>query len=219
MEITTKRCIVLAVLLLAFGTLARLQPTRTAPWRTERWMEDALPTEIPGFRMDLSAEKPRQSYDAGERQYKMLLPYGIVCRVFRKGETGIDTVVIAGNDRDTFHDPYFCLPGQDWKITSSHEGVIQTKTRGTVPVSSIALEHPQFGKRRAIFCYRGPTKYHPTQNSLYLDWFTTELKLGKPPEGAFFRFMSVSDDVQEKDLLEFAAVYLDAATAMNGGVL
>lgn len=219
MEVTAKRCVFLGVVLIGLGTLARLQPPRVAPWRTEAWMESALPMAIPGYSMEISQEKPKQSYDAGKRQYEMLEPYGIVCRVFRRGEQGIDSVVIAGNDRDTFHDPYFCLPGQDWKIVSSREDVIPTLKRGKVPVSVIYMEHPKYGKRIAVFCYKGPSGFHPTQNTLYMDWFMTELQLSKPPEGAFYRFMSTDGETTEKDLIEFGAKYLDEALEESQGVL
>lgn len=219
MEVTVKKALVLAGVLLIFGTAARLQPAKTATWRTESWMEQNLPDSFTGYYMPRSAEKPNQTYDAGERQYKFLEPYGIVCRTFEKDDYAIDTVVIAGNDRDTFHDPYFCLPGQNWKITASKEDVIATKTRGNVPVSVITLTDPSGGNHQAVFCYKGPTKMHPTQNSLYLDWFLSELKLSKPPEGAFYRFMTVRGEVSEETLKKFSAEYLDAAYKMSGGVL
>jgi hypothetical protein len=221
MEVNTAtRCFLLGGALLAIGAFARFQPERVAPWRTEAWMEDALPLEIPGFSwVKSNGEKPKQTYSAPDREYEYLLPYGVVCRTFEKGDTMIDAVVIAGNDRDTFHDPYFCLPGQDWKITSSKEVLLPTKTRGSIPVSIIQLTSPQGNKQRAVFCYKGPTKFHPTQNSLYLDWFLTELKLEKPPEGAYYRFMTRKGEIPEKDLLEFAALYLDAANQISKGIL
>ena len=219
MEVTAKRCIALAVVLIGFGALARLQPPRLAPSRTEAWMESVLPTEIPGYTMARSLEKPNQSYDAGKRQYEYLQPYGIVCRVFNKGDVSIDTVVIAGNDRDTFHDPFFCLPGQNWQITQSGQIKISTKTRGDIPATQITLRDPNGMEHHAIFFYKGPSGFHPTQNSLYMDWFMNELKQGKPAEGAFYRFLSLNAATNEQEVMEVVGEYIESAGDNSDRVL
>ncbi len=218
MEVMVKRTLVFAAILGAFGAAARLRPVEVAPWRTEEWMESVLPKELPGYSYMPGPDGPGRSYRANQQTYDKLKPYGMVGRFFSKGDNVVDTLVVAGNDRDCFHDPYVCFPAQDFQIVSSHSATIQTRTRGSVPATVLQVKNGNL-EQYAVFFYKGPDGFHPTQNTLYSDWFWNELRMGKPAEGAFYRFMGVRGQISEDELKQVAVNYLDAASGASGGVL
>jgi len=218
MEVTAKRVLVLSSVLILFGVAALVQPRSRGSWKSEQWVEGALPTRVGDFIMKPSSQDPAVSYKATPFEYEALRPFGIVGRIFDNGKREYDSSAVVGNDRDCFHDPNFCMAGQYYNISGEHMVQLETKTRGVVPVSVMSAEDND-GKRLVAFCYLGPHGFHPTQDSLYADWFWTELLLGKPKIGAYYRFMTTTESDTEANLLDFAKAYLDAAKATSKGEL
>ena len=213
-----KRTWFLVVALGALAVAARLTPPKVAPSRTEEWMESVLPTSIPGFVFQSSGENPSQSYRVPQTVYDKLQPYGIVARVFVRGDVIIDTMVVAGNDRNAFHDPNACFPSQDWAVVSNSRAKLKTTSRGEFDVSILTVRDTDVD-HLTLFFYRGPTGIHATQNELYADWFRSSLQLQDAPEGAFFRFMVMRGDMKLPELLKFAGSFLDAADQASAGIL
>jgi len=218
MEITVKKVLLLSAAIAVFGAAAQLQPRARSNWRTEEWVKSALPVKVGDYKMEPSREDPTVSYTSPKSSYDILHPFGIVGRVFGNGTTRIDCSAVVGNNRDCFHDPNYCMVGQNWNILTEKIATIQTKTRGSVPVSVMSGEDSD-GKRIVAFCYLGPRGFHATQNSLYSDWFWNEILQGKPIMGAFYRFMTMSDKDSEDGLLQFVADYLDESKITSKGEL
>lgn len=221
MEVTTKRVVIVSLILLAFGVASQLRPQAATDRMTEGQVEALLPTSLGVFRMEPSESGVRDSavtYKGSAEDYRELNPFGMVGRVFTDGNKQYDTMAVVGNDRDTFHDPNFCMAGHYYNIENEHVVTLATQSRGSIPLTVMTVEDKD-GKRLVAFCYLGPHGIHPTQDTLYSDWFWTELQLGKPRIGAFYRFMSMSGSDTEENLLQFARMYLDAAKSISGGLL
>jgi hypothetical protein len=199
--------------IVAVQNVAKLRPGATH--RNEAWMETSLPTEVDGLRMVASRENPLQSYRASERTYKMLKPYGIVCRAFGTRRRAYDAIVVAGNSLDAFHDPNVCFPIAGWGVGESHVTSVTTRTRGNVPMTVMRMETPQ-GPRLAAFCYRSTVGMRASLEAMRNDWFWGELRAKMAQEGAFYRFTQLGRLSSEADLLAFASAYLDAASDKSG---
>lgn len=216
MEVALKRTLVVSVALLVFGLVAQFQPKSAAPARTEKWMEDHIPTQIGNFSMIPSADNPRISYKMSESTYKELNPYGIVARIFLHGERRFDTVVVAANDRISLHEPTVCFPGQDWRILSETMLTLDTKKRDKVKVMLLALDSSA-GKRYALYTFRGPSGTFPIRDHMFFDWFKAELR-GIRPEGALMRVMTCDPYTDAASLQEFATQWFDETYVTSGKV-
>jgi len=219
MEVVAKRAVLLSSLLVVYGVVALVQPQIRMHWWPESWVESALPRAVGDYRMTIQdPTDPSVSYRASSFDYEALKPFGIVARIFADGKNQFDTSVVVGNNKDCFHDPSFCMTGAYYDISNQHVVQLKTLTRGVVPVSVMSVRNDE-GKRLVAYTYLGPHGFHPTQDTLTSDWFWTELRLGRPDMGAFYRFMTTSEATGEKNLLDFAAAYLDASKVTSGGRL
>jgi len=219
LEVVAKRVLLVCGVLIVFGAAAQLQPKIRMHWWPESWVEQALPSSVGAYQMSIrDPQDPAVSYKATKFDYDALKPFGIVDRVFSDGKDEYDTSVVVGNNKDCFHDPSFCLTGQYYDISNQHVVDVATKTRGTVPISVMSVRNDQGGGLVA-YTYLGPHGFRPTQDALSTDWFWAEITLHQPQMGAFYRFMSVSANTDEKSLLSFASDYLDASKVTSDGRL
>lgn len=212
MEVMRRRVLVLSASLAALGAYNLVQVRPWSPQRSERWMEDRLPTVVDGLAMRPSRSNPRQSYRTDETTYRMLRPYGIVNRVFGTRQRAYDAVVIAGSSLDCFHDPAICLPMGGWPILASRTARVPTRTRGEVPMTVMTLRGPDGGLHHAAFCYRGAAGFRSDVDALRWDWFQGELANEHAQEGAFYRFVQLRGTDSDAAFESFVRDYLDRSS-------
>lgn len=219
MEGLRKRTLIIAVGFIAVGLGFRALARSPQPTRTESWMEKVTPKEIPGYRMEQSAENPEVSYKSPDMVYDTLVPYGIVARVFteEKGVKSFDVNVIASSTKDSFHDPRVCFTAQGWNIDKETNAVVKTKTRGDVPVTLAEMSHAKLGKHPAVFFYKGPDGFTPTTAGLKIQMLKHQFLTLKDQEGTFYRVIALRSDSTTEDLLKFTGEWLDEANKVSDG--
>lgn len=184
--------------------------------RNEKWMERNAPPQIDGYTFLPSAENPEQSYKMDKMSYEELKPIGIVSRIYQKDGQRFDVVLIAGESDYSFHDPRVCFTAQGWTLESQNESAIQTKTRGTVPVTMVRMNSSDEKNKLACYFYRGPNGFHASPFQLKFDMFKAKMLGTDDTEGVFYRFIPLTH-VSEDDLKKFVADYMDAAKQTSGG--
>lgn len=210
MEGLMKRLVILASIFVVAGATFLALPSKPASIVTERWMEDHSPATIDGFEFAKSADNPRVSYRSDKSTYEMLNPFGIVARKYRKGERQFDVVLIAGNDKENFHDPHVCFSAQGWTFDSDSVVTIPTKTRGNVP-ATLAVLSSQGKKSIAVFFYRGPKGFYPSTPNLGMAMILGPLTGDFKTDAVFYRFMPEYDGANPEDVIDFVAKFMDAA--------
>ena len=210
------RIVFLTVVLAGTGVVSNFVRTpRPAPI-TELQMRSLLPTKVAG--MDyLPGPEKGESYHMDADTYDKLDPAGIVARVFQGGEEKYDTVVIAGDNPNNFHDPTWCLPGQGWELGSRQETSIETKAHGTVPVSYFEAKNGN-QKMLVMYTYRGPLSFHSGINKLGMDFLTSDFLQKKDRLGVFYRFLSMGESTSVEATKRFAVDYLDSANKISKGI-
>ena len=199
---------ILGTLLLAVGLAATFTP-RIAQHRDEAWMEKRVPHNVADYDFRGSAN-PEQTYKMDPVTYETLNPYGIVCRVFDNGKAQFDTVVIHSNNSDSFHDPRVCFQSQGSELLNQRVRQVDTKTRGSVPVTFIKTSY-NGSERTAAYTYRGPSGFTDAPIPLMNDLFLSELKQGTVQTGTFFRFIALNPTTTEDELATFIGQFLDAS--------
>lgn len=213
----TRLIILLAVLAVA-GIASFNRHGNSDTGMNEVWLEKQLPLELPGYRMRASDSDPMQSYKMDDETYKKLKPIGIVARVFEKGSSAIDTVVIAGDSPDNFHDPTWCLPGQGWKLQDRKDTVVHTKTRGDVPFSYFSATNANGDNLLVAYTFKAGGGYHATITKLTFDMWLKEFVTGQKQVGAFYRFLTLDPGMTLDGLTKFAADYLDQTKDTSKGL-
>lgn len=216
MEGLIKRTFVFAALLVGTGSYFMATRGKEPPAITEQWMESQLPQEVDGYTYEKSEDNPQQSYRMGQSSYDILQPYGIVCRIYTKGQDRFDAVVISSRSKDSFHEPRVCFGGSGLILENQREVTIKTQTRGEVPITITTL----FGRgarQPAAFFYKGPRGFTGVPNRLKLQIFKDELLKGEAPIGHFYRFIATHPGATEDELKEFVAKYIDASNESSGG--
>ena len=213
-----QRLIILLAILAVAGFASFNRHGKSDTGMNEAWLAKALPMEIPGFKMHASDSNPMESYHMDAETYNKLKPIGIVARVFEEGNRSIDTVVIAGDSPDNFHDPTWCLPGQGWKLEDRKDTVVHTKTRGDMPFSYFSATNANGDKLLVAYTFKAAGGYHATITRLTLDMWWKEFVSGQKQVGAFYRFLTQNPDTNLDGLTKFAADYLDQAKETSNGV-
>jgi hypothetical protein len=209
---------VLTVVLLLVGALTAFAPRAKGVTKSEEWLIERLPNEIPGFTMVQGNGNPKVSYTMGQETYDKLKPMGIVARVFENTDRRIDTVAIVGESPDNFHDPTWCLPGQGWVLEPRKETVVETKTRGVVPISYFGAKGN--GRQMIVaYTFKGPSAFTDSITKLTLDMWGKEFIQGRPQPGVFYRFLALDERTNLDDLKVFIANYLDKAGERGENVL
>ncbi len=211
-----KRAVALAALFLLFGGVLALSTRKDYDAKTEQWMEEKAPLRFDGYTMLPSADNPMQSYRMNESTYRALAPFGIVSRVYMQGNDLYDVVLIASQSKDSFHDPRICFGSQGWELVDLETAQVQTKNRGTVPVTVARMDGPQ-KDQLTVFFYRGPDGFHAATWRVKLGMFLEQLKGGRNIDGVFYRIIPNHSGATRDDLLVFTAEYLDAAYETSGG--
>lgn len=216
MEGLKKRIGALAIIMGAFGIAQLATPKASLKARTESWMEDTSLTEFNGWHMVQSQENPKQTYRMNQATYDTLKPFGIVSRVFEKGNRSFDVVLIASNRRESFHDPRICFTGQGYVIQK--EGVldIPTKTRGVAKATSVEMNGPD-GPSKALYFYRGPDGFAPTTRDLKVGMVMNLIRGNTDVDGVFYRIIPRDKNESLDDVVAFAGEYLDASGPFSKG--
>lgn len=212
-----KRSIALAVLFVACGTLARVTASTQTPARSETWLEDVVPMQVDGTTARSASDgSTRYTYKMDKSTYDELKPYGIVARVFEPKGASVDTVVIASNDKESFHDPRVCFTAQGYSIDQQETVQIPT-SHGNVPATLAALKGKE--DSLAVYLYKGPNRYVASTNDIKMDLFVEKLLHRRSPDGIFFRFIRLSPTMSKDDFLKFIGSYLDSAEKTSQGYL
>ena len=214
----TRLFILLAVLAVA-GIASFNRHGNSDTGMNEAWLQKELPSQMAGYTMQKSDSNPQESYHMDDETYKKLKPIGIVARVFdQHGSHAIDTVVIAGDSPDNFHDPTWCLPGQGWKLQDRKDTIIHTKTRGDVPFSYFSATNGNGDNLLVAYTFKAGGGYHATITKLTVDMWFKEFFSGQKQVGAFYRFLTLDPGMTLDSLTKFAAEYLDQAKDTSNGL-
>ena len=95
--------------------------------------------------------------------------------------------------------------------------MVQTETRGAVPITVTQMESTEREVKIAAFLYRGPSQFYGTTKELKLGMFLQQLKGDSNTDGAFYRFIPTHDDADIDELKVFIGEYLDAANKASDG--
>lgn len=216
MEGLKLRAFVVAGVLLAMGAIVGLsaQPV-SAGGKSEDWMKEQALTKVGAYRMETSHDDPGVTYRMPQSTYDVLVPYGIVARVFRHENQSYDVVLIASRDRRSFHDPRVCFSAQNYQIESEETIEIPTKTRGTIPATLAKMKGPN-GPTVAVFFYRGPHGFHASTMGLKWALLFDQLKGKSDLDGVFYRIIP-SGDLSTDKLVRFIGMYMDESGRHSKG--
>ncbi|MBN9503886.1 MAG: hypothetical protein BGO01_07000 [Armatimonadetes bacterium 55-13] len=216
MERLKKQIIILAAVFGLAAVAFLILPSKPPVTVDEQWMKDHAPDVVDGFRFIPDSDDPKISYKMDAQTYEMLNPFGIVARTYRKDQRQFDVVLIAGNDKENFHDPHVCFNAQGWTFEKDNVIQIPTKTRGTVDATLAVISNQ--GKRSiALFFYRGPKGFYPSTPNLGLAMIKGPLMGDFKTDAVFYRFMAQHEGANEQDLIKFAGDFLDAAKPVSDG--
>lgn len=212
------KVILVAALLVGAGIVAPFVKVK-AERPPESWLVNMMPTQVQDFRVvPMDTQNPRISYVMDERSYDMLDPIGIAAqRVKDQSGREIDVVVISGDSMDAFHDQQVCFTAQGWEVREMQQVILKTRTRGDIPISKMRLAKNN-REQPALYFFRSPKGFN-TYNGSKLDFFFHLLTHGKPGRGFSYRFIGITSDVTEQDLLAYASAFLDTAHDTTNGVL
>jgi hypothetical protein len=212
---------VVAGVVLAAGILIQATPKIQLQSKTEAEMEEMAPRKVGDFefRVNHACPKPNQSYIVDERTYTELKPFGVVGRIYENYKSGeaYDVLLIAGNDKNSFHDNRVCFESQGFQITKQEAVEIDT-TRGKVPATFLTLQHKERGVQRAVMFYKGPhNAFYPLPQNLTFGMLVEQLKLGTNLDSVFYRIMPVRMDATNEQLVNFTKLYLEEAQKTSNG--
>ncbi len=219
MEGLMKRVVILAGFFAVAGTVFLALPSQAASIVTEQWMKEHAPEVVSDYRYDKSPDDPLISYKADDQTYEMLRPFGIVSRRYYNTGQRYDVVLIAGNDKENFHDPHVCFRAQGWTFVEDKVVEVKTKTRGTIPATIAVIENN--GRRTmTLFFYRGPKGFYPSTPNLGMAMLLGPLMGDFKTDAVFYRFMpeydmpgegAARDEAMKSQLIAFVGNYMDAA--------
>ncbi|HEY3782689.1 MAG TPA: exosortase/archaeosortase family protein [Fimbriimonadaceae bacterium] len=209
-SLKTRAFAVGALLTLTGGILYAAPKPKPLPGRTEAWMESIAPSLIGDY-------KVTSTYKMEPSTYSELQPYGIVCRIFGNGKESYDVTLVASNRKSSFHDPRVCFPAQDQSIDDQHQVLLQTATRGVIPITVISMtEGDTKNKELAAFFYRGPKGFYATPQALSWAMLKDQF-FGTNDEGVFYRFMPQNPNATEDQMEAFIKEYMDQSGKISGG--
>ena len=228
MERLTRNTFIVAGVFGLIGTAFLFSRKNEPPEKTETQMEELVPDVVAGWSYHRDPQNPEVSYKMDKGTYDLLQPFGIVARTYWKGSREYDVVVIASRSKDSFHDPRVCFSAQGWTVEAFSYETVETKTRGTVPVSLITMSKEEQGEsnKLAAFFYKAPGGqfYANTRKFKFGLW---EERFGKMLrgqilnssmnlDGVFYRIIPKHDTTPE-ELKKFIALYLEASEASSNG--
>lgn len=184
--------------------------------KNEEWMVANSPRQIGAYQYEPGRDNPEVSYKMDEGTYDTLKPWGIVARRFRGDDKVFDAVLIASESKDSFHDPRVCFTAQQFNIDKETVDMVQTQTRGTIPVTLAEMSSKE-GKTLTVFFYRGPGGFYPTTQDLKKNMFIHQCKTMEDPQGVFYRFIAMYPGANKADLFKFIGEFLDKSGETSGG--
>ncbi len=206
------RSLLIAGLFAVFGVAVIARPTAKPYHVDEAWLERQYPTVLGKFVMQPGIDgSTGHSYKMDATTYETLKPYGIVGRTLSDGVHTMDVVTLAGDSEESFHNPLLCFQAQDWSVHWSKEIVIPTKSRGNVHATIAEASRAGMAPQYAVYTFEGPRGTFPSPWTLKDDMFWSEFKSGKVQFGTFFRFLSLTPNMSEEQVVQFARDYLDAS--------
>lgn len=212
-----KRALIVALIMVVGGLLVAFTKKEETEGKTEEWMMEMLPETVGEYEMIKSFQHPGASYRMDQSSYDMLLPYGIVARIYKKDSVEYDVVVIASRSKDSFHDPRICFSAQQWVLDTMTTHYVETETRGTVPITITEMTAPGREGTIAAFFYRGQGRFYGNTKSLKWGMFWEQVKGGSDLDGAFYRFIPKERNPDVEKLKQFIGEYLDAANESSDG--
>lgn len=236
MEGLTKRVFVLGGALLAYGGLLQFAPeipqsaVRSAlaamgkkpeirfveeKDKTEKWMISKSPKQVGDYKFEPGVD-PDVSYRMDDATYAELRPWGIVARRYTNGEKAFDVVLIGSETKDSFHDPRVCFTAQRFEIESENVEVVESRVRGTIPVT-IAMMKSEAGRSMTAFFYRGPGGFFASTSQMKMDMFKFQCKTMTNPQGVFYRFIPLSPSISKEEFKQFIGMFLDEAAHTSEG--
>ncbi|MBC8065698.1 MAG: exosortase-associated EpsI family protein [Chlorobia bacterium] len=211
-----KRVVALAGFFTVAGVVFLALPSKAESVVNEQWMKDHTPdiihTKDPGilYQFHKSPDDPQVSYKSDKQTYEMLNPFGIVSRRYYNTGRQFDVVLIAGNDKENFHDPHVCFRAQGWTFIEDRVISIPTKTRGTIPATFAVIEN-RGKKTLSVFFYRGPKGFYPSTPNLGAAMLLGPLMGDFQTDAVFYRFMPEYDGAKEEEIIEFVGQFMDEA--------
>ncbi|GIV01848.1 MAG: hypothetical protein KatS3mg015_0678 [Fimbriimonadales bacterium] len=207
----TNRLKIVAIVFVLVGALAFALSPRRYQDRTEEWMEEVVPEQIPTYSLRASS-RTDPAVKMSEVAYQILQPFGIVTRYY----TGPDNrtyefVVLAGNTRKSFHDPRVCFTAQGWDLKDPGIHTVNLPHMGgEVQVSAMTMDNIATGSRAtAMFFYKTPFGIRPNTMRVPFDLTFAKLMMKSDVDAQFYRFMVVppseGDDALQKDLQALTA--------------
>lgn len=219
MERLKKNLILLAALFAVVGAGAQyvLYQHRMEKHITEKELVELAPMEWDNFKMQKAPDDDRISYKMDETTYNVLKPHGIVARVVENATEKFDVVVIASNDTDSFHDPHVCFTAQGFEFAHESTEMVQTKTRGEVPITFTRVKNKDQDLVAAYF-YKDPTnKFHAGTTGLAIAMLKDQIVTLKRRDAVFYRVIALSPEMTKDQFLEFVGRYLDVANEKSKG--
>jgi hypothetical protein len=216
MERLNKRFLTLAGFFAVAGAIFLALPSKAESIVDEQWMKDHAPATVADYRFQTSADDPQISYRMDDSTYEMLNPFGIVARTYYNMGRQFDVVLIAGNDKENFHDPHVCFNAQGWTFLEDKVIQIPTKTRGTISATYARIS--QRGRDSiTVFFYRGPKGFYPSTPNLGMAMLLGPLMGDFKTDAVFYRFMPMYDGATPEDVIEFVGKYMDEAGKASDG--
>lgn len=216
MEGLMKRVLTLAGFFAVAGTVFLALPSKAESVVDEQWMKDHAPEMVADYRFQRSADDEQVSYRMEESTYEMLNPFGIVARTYYNMGKQFDVVLIAGNDKENFHDPHVCFNAQGWTFLEDKVIEIPTKTRGKIKATFARISN-RGRDSIAVFYYRGPKGFYPSTPNLGMAMLLGPLMGDFKTDAVFYRFMPMYEGATEEEVVEFVGQYMEAAGKSSEG--
>lgn len=212
------RVVILVLGVAAVGIATNFLPRHHYTTLNEDWLVSHTASEVVGYKMLPGIDGKNVSYRMDKETYTKLKPIGIAARVFQGDKNKIDTVVIAGDSPDNFHDPTWCLPGQGWIIGPRLTKIVHSDDLGDVKLSY--FEAKQADRSMLVaYTFHSPAGYDNSITRLTLNMWKKEFLSGKRPLGSFYRFLPTEGEMTIDQLSPFILNYLERTRLVSGGLL
>jgi len=215
MEGLIKRTWVLAGIMLACGAFTMYAPPKRSKPIDESWMAAHAPATVGAYTFQPSSETPDCSYKMGKVTYDTLQPSGILARTYQSGGKIFDVVLIASDNSVSFHDPRVCFTASGFNISSEKHLTVPADGK-QIPVTFVKMQSGT-DQKSALYFYRSPRKFQSVARMMRLDMLIGELLHGRNDQGVFYRFIPMSKDITDEELLQFTSNYLNEAHRVSGG--
>jgi hypothetical protein len=215
-----KKVALVLIPLLAVLAIVSISGTRKPVRPTEESVEKMMLVELGDYKLQPKEFDSMISYKMDETSYEVLDPIAIACQIFEdsRGQQ-VDVVVIAGDSSQAFHDQQICFKAQGWELKLVEERKLATKAHGEIPVSFMTIQRPNSHERYAVYAFRSPIGFQ-TYAQQKFGW--VRAKLLDPfggKKGYSYRFIGLTDDLTQEDVMKFATDYIDGLHTKTNGLM